>query len=217
MQQLATATETIPVGIEMTSTGVIFDSKEAISYEALESAIGQVGRMTRSAQFCLGDLINFAEHEYGSKYDEWCRVTGMTYQTLADMASVARNVPISLRNENLDFTHHRIVAAKIKTNESRREWLEVAAARKLSTRELDISIKRNRVVTRADLQREKELQGQNDERVPEPHTITLSKLIRWVEDMESKHGMVDTWDPQVRAQLRQQFQPLHGFIDRLFE
>jgi len=46
------------------------------------------------------------------KYDEWLVITGMSYQTLRDIASVAKNIPLSARGDNLDFTHHRMIAAK---------------------------------------------------------------------------------------------------------
>lgn len=215
--EIATVPDPTTTGIEMTATGVVFDSQLSPNYEQIEQAIGQVGRMTRSAQFCLGDLINFAEHEFGSKYDEWMASTGMSYQTLANIACVARNIPFSERSEKLDFHHHQIVAFKLKTNEDRREWLEQAAARRLSTRELECSIKRGKITTHTDLEREREEQKKrNDEKGLESHAITLAKITRWSQDMEGKHGMVDTWEPGVRAQLRQEFEPLRQFMNRLY-
>jgi|AntRauMFilla1563_2_1112583.scaffolds.fasta_scaffold00470_6 hypothetical protein len=204
-------------GIEMTPTGVVFSGSGRPSLELVEKAIEHVGRLTRTSQFCLGDLINFAEHEFGSKYDEWMQLTGMTYQTLADISYVARNLPISLRNENLDYTQHRMIVSKVKTNEGRREWIETATALRLSSRELDASLKRGRVVTTIELQKEKENKGNiHDSRGSEPHSITLIKLTRWSEDMEAKHGAVDTWEFAIQAQLRQEFQALQQFCERLY-
>jgi hypothetical protein len=205
-------------GMEFTSTGVIFNHSVRPDYETLKAAIGQFGRMVRGAQFCLGDLINYAEHEHGSKYDEWLELTGMSYQTLRDIASVARNIPLSSRNDNLDFTHHKIIAAKVKTEDNRRKWINIASARGLSSRELKESIKRGKMTTNADLEREKELAAKNhDERGTEPHSVTLLKLTRWTEDAEAKHGTIDAWPAEVREQLRLEFQPIQKFMERLYQ
>jgi hypothetical protein len=203
--------------MELTSTGVIFDNSVRPDFEALKAAIGKIGRMARSAQFCLGDLINFAEHEHGSKYNDWIVLTGMSYQSLRDIASVAKNIPLSLRNDDLDFTHHKIIAAKVKTEDDRRDWINTASARGLSSRELEVSIKRGQVTTHADIEREKALIKKNhDERGTEPHSVTLLKLTRWTEDAEDKHGAIDTWPVEVREQMQLDFQQLQKFIDRLF-
>jgi hypothetical protein len=48
---------------------------------------------------------------YGKTYDTAVSETGLGYQTIANLKSVARKVDISRRRENLSFGHHAEVAA----------------------------------------------------------------------------------------------------------
>lgn len=201
----------------MTPTGVVFEQSKDVKFDDLKLAIGQMGRLTRSAQFCLGDLINYAGKKYGSTYDSWIEMTGLSIGTLTNIAQVARNIPMSLRQENLDFSHHMVIAQSVKTEAQRKVWIEEAARQRLSVRELTASIKHGRVMRNEEiLKNTTQRSSHKDDRGTEPHSVTLAKLTRWTESAESEHGPVEEWDEMVRIQLQQEFRALHEFVTRLF-
>lgn len=64
----------------------------------------------KSVHFWIGDWLNYGETKWGEMYEEAIKQTGFDYQTLMDDKYIASRVKFSLRNENLSFTHHRVVA-----------------------------------------------------------------------------------------------------------
>jgi DNA modification methylase len=64
----------------------------------------------KSVHFWIGDWLNYGETRWGEMYDKAIEVTHLDYQTLADDKYIASRIEFSLRNENLSFTHHRVVA-----------------------------------------------------------------------------------------------------------
>jgi hypothetical protein len=67
---------------------------------------------TQSMQWWWGDWWAYGEHRYGERQaivetDDWA---GPSFQSLADMAWVCRQVKTSRRREVLSFSHHREVA-----------------------------------------------------------------------------------------------------------
>lgn len=59
----------------------------------------------------VGDWLNYGETAYGERYTQAVEVTGLSYQTLADYAWVARKVDVSRRKESLAFSLHKEVAS----------------------------------------------------------------------------------------------------------
>jgi hypothetical protein len=71
----------------------------------------QLRGVRASLNFILGDWINYGVRCWGEKYALALEATQLEYQTLRDVASVCRRVPLSLRNDKLDWSHHVVVAA----------------------------------------------------------------------------------------------------------
>lgn len=203
--------------VEYTEKGAIFSKGQNLSLEEFRKEIGQLARINRISQFCLGDMINAANAQHGKKYDDWIEITGLSYGTLANICSVCNNVEISRRRESLDFSTHAEVAS-IKDETKREKILDLAEKHHLNRKDLRLTIKRGSLYTQRDAQREKELRDKQGDgnQGQEPHSLTLAKLTRWAEDAEQEHGMVDTWDRGVQAQLRQEFGTLYEFMQRLF-
>ncbi len=67
-------------------------------------------KLNEVIQWSVGDLINHAESEWGNTYTEMADITGYSEKTLRDYAYVARSVELSIRQDNLSFAHHQVVA-----------------------------------------------------------------------------------------------------------
>lgn len=99
--------------------------------------IGEMLRgMENSIQWLLGDWLNRAERVWGRVYRD---VPDYSYQTLRDYAYVARNVELSIRNRQLSFAHHRLVAAL--PPEYQKQWLDYAAEENMSVGQMRIAMK----------------------------------------------------------------------------
>ncbi|MGB8591029.1 MAG: hypothetical protein WCD40_06580, partial [Candidatus Acidiferrales bacterium] len=96
-----------------------------------------IARNSRSFNFEVGDWLNAgAAHAFDGKkmYKTAAELTGFSRPFLYDLASVAAAVPISLRNENLRWSHHRAVSKLPPEQQS--GWLEEAEQGDLSVAEL---------------------------------------------------------------------------------
>jgi hypothetical protein len=133
---LATVEPTIsfgePTGVHVTKTGLTFS--RAVSIEDW-TALGQkLKTMGGSIQWWIGDWLNYGEKTYGMKYFDAIATTGYDDGYLRNLSSVARNVDLSHRCDNLSWTHHREVAAL--EPEQQTHWLERAEKDSLSVRDL---------------------------------------------------------------------------------
>ena len=177
-----------PTGIEF-HKDLSFDE-----WEALGRKLSTVGK---SIGFIIGDWINYGDGRYGEKYEEALDRTGLTYQTLRDFTYVARQVEMSLRNDNLDFSQHRVVA-KLKTADEKRHWLDMAAQHDLSVRRLRKSINFGRLAT------EEEVQGDPADRGYVTYLALLNRLRRWWK-RETGKAPVEEWDEERREVLKRDF------------
>ena len=166
-----------------------FDEWQALGNELtpIASAIG----------FIVGDWINYGETRYGEKYHEALRMTGLSYATLTDYSYVARRIDFSFRNENLDFTHHKVVA-KVKDPEAQRKWLDTAEKQKLSVARLRKSMNFGRLAT------EEEMEQDPADRGVVTHLALINRLIRWWKQT-TENDPVSKWDPEQRANVKEDF------------
>lgn len=187
----------------ITSTGIQFN--EELSFEEWDDLGQKLAPVGKSIGFIIGDWINYGEKRWGDKYEEALTRTGMAYQTLANYAYVARKVQFSCRHEKLGFEHHYVVA-KLKTDEEKQHWLEMAVKHKLGKRRLQKSINFGRLAT------EQEVAGDPYDK---PHTTYLSllnKIRRWWQEQIEK-APVDDWDEERRQALKEDFE----FVKDIYE
>lgn len=96
-------------------------------------------RIHGSMPFILGDWLNYGERVYGETYMQAVKYTDLRVQTLTNYKWVASRVPISLRKENLTWTHHSLVASL--PLEEQALWLDTASKEDWPTAELRSRIK----------------------------------------------------------------------------
>jgi hypothetical protein len=94
----------------------------------------------QSAQWAIGDALVYGERRFKDSYILASRVTRYAVATLRDIAYVSRNVATSLRNDNLEWNHHRAVAP-LGPGEQRR-FLTLAAQQSLSVPDIRDAIQR---------------------------------------------------------------------------
>lgn len=90
-------------------------------------------------QFWIGDWIRFGEKKWGEKYKEAIEKTGLDYGTLRDYKWVAEKVDLSLRNDKLDYQHHKQIASL--SPKEQEKWLNKAETENLTIRELRQAIR----------------------------------------------------------------------------
>lgn len=108
--------------IEMTETAWL--PSVAITYEQWEKAGRTLLRMGRAWQWWTGDWILYGEARFADSYAQAIELTGLEYQTIANVIAVCRSVEHSRRRENLSFAHHAEVSALQPSQQS--EWLDRA-------------------------------------------------------------------------------------------
>jgi hypothetical protein len=158
----------------------------------------RIARVAKSIGFIVGDWINYGEKRWGEMYADAIQRTGLDYQTLRDYAYTARRVELSLRNDKLDFSHHRAVA-KLEPAEQRR-WLEASERHDLSVRRLRVSMNKGRVAGLDELDVEPADRGQHT------YMTWLNKLLHWW-TRRTEAEPVEQWDEQDRQRLKRDLEP----------
>lgn len=143
VQELETALATMQddirnqlvAGFRVHSTGL--DIAEWVS-EDLWYEFGKLLKtFISSTQWIIGDWLAQGNNRYGDKiYERAAGLLPYTPHTLEQFAYVVRQ--ISIRNENLTFGHHALVAAKHEDEQI--DWLEKAAKNNWSVAELRFQI-----------------------------------------------------------------------------
>jgi hypothetical protein len=94
-----------------------------------------LGSISRSSKWLLADWLVQGEALYGEHYAQGMDATGLSYQTLMNLATVGRRVAPEVRRGDLSHAHHAEVT-KFETADEQSHWLEVAAAEKLTVKAL---------------------------------------------------------------------------------
>jgi hypothetical protein len=107
------------------------------------AAVGRrFGTVARCSQWWIGDWIRYGVAEWGEKYSEAARITGYDPGTLRNMAWVASQFDLSLRNDNLSWSHHALLAPL--SLEDKRAWLARASEDRLSVSDLRAELRGKR-------------------------------------------------------------------------
>lgn len=99
-----------------------------------------VQKIESAIQFIIGDLASYGENTFKISYEDIAQKTGYKVETVENYAYVARNVPQNLRNNELSFNHHYIVAS-LDSDELKERWLLTAKEHDLSVRNLELALK----------------------------------------------------------------------------
>jgi N6-adenosine-specific RNA methylase IME4 len=107
-------------------TPVSLSLPDPMPFEVWSSVLEEFQSMERGAMWWLGDCLRYGERNYGEMYSHALETTGFAYQTLADAKWLSGEFEFSRRRENLQWSHHREVAALDPPEQDR--LLEEAAA-----------------------------------------------------------------------------------------
>lgn len=123
--------------LEYTGTLVQNLAYSCIEFSEWRTAGENLATFDRKRQESIGDWLNDGEAHFSEKaYDEALTLfRGYKRATLHNIASVAKAVPASLRNEALSWNHY-VAVAPIPDDEAKKGWLERAAKEKLSVHAL---------------------------------------------------------------------------------
>ena len=189
------------------------------------------GAAMASAAFAIGDWLVYGEDTFRGQmrlpgfknedhssgriasdvYDAALATTGLDRSTLATYAYVSRNVPRSLRNEQLSWEHHKAVARLNETDQER--WLQVAVAHQddsgpVSTRRLRKSIIANRLLT------PEELHPDPTDRGIENHIPYVNRLVALWARMKERLWLQRSTREQ-RAAFKRDLQPVVEIYNQL--
>jgi hypothetical protein len=94
----------------------------------------RLGTIGRGSQWWIGDWLRYGTAKWGEKYVEAARITGYDVATLRNIAWVASQFEVSLRSDELSWSHH-VLLAPLEFDE-KRNWLERAARDRLTVSDL---------------------------------------------------------------------------------
>lgn len=103
-----------------------------------------------SLNFWLGDWLNYGNAAYGEKYSTAMEIFkaegheeyGLEGKTLRNIASIARRIPMSLRRDNLSWSHHVLVADNFDTDKDKEKWIVKASVNEWTVAELSREIRK---------------------------------------------------------------------------
>jgi len=206
--------------LQLTPIGIQFHGP--LSFEEWSALAPQLGSLARSVGFLLGDWLVYGQEHFSDqpthtgksnrvtseRYDFACKTTGIDRQTLRDYAYVSRNVPHSLRNDQLQWEHHKIVAKLPPEEQS--HWLTLAAnpEERLSARRLRASILRGEIVP------VEELALPAAEQAIPNHITPINRLSSWWKQSGGTHWL-QTRSPEQLAAMLRDFEPILQIIQQL--
>lgn len=115
--------------------GLVLDGRDVdADFDRYESIGRFLAASHDAARWWIADWLTFGEGAFGERFFQAAEATGLSESTLVDYARVSLRVPRSRRRSDLHFSHHREVAKL--DPDAQEYWLQRAADRSLSTREL---------------------------------------------------------------------------------
>jgi hypothetical protein len=105
-----------------------------MAYPEWVAAGRRIGAMGRASNWWVGDWIRYGTERWGEKYLAAARMTGYDVHSLRNMAYVASRFELSLRRDNLTWSHHALLAALGKDEQC--HWLDRATDERLSVADL---------------------------------------------------------------------------------
>jgi hypothetical protein len=112
---------------------------DGLDRNAWISAGVRLGGLSRSSNWWVGDWLRYGTEKWGEKYVTAAKITGYDPHTLENMVYVASRFDISLRRENLSWSHHFLVAAL--DREQQDYWLDLAASEGISVSDLRVELR----------------------------------------------------------------------------
>lgn len=125
-------------GVHIVPSGATFD--DDMTWETAETfgvlLASAYDWMQNDLKMVYGDFLNHCELRWGETYAQLVYITGMAVEQLRDYKWVAGQVPLSLRNDSLRYSHYRIVAKSSLSIEQKLYWLNATVENGWGAREL---------------------------------------------------------------------------------
>jgi len=198
-----------------------------LSFEEWSSMAPLLNEAARGVAFVIGDwltygLDRFAQSEKDNPrnaasrvrsedYESAIQLTGLDRATLQTYAHVSRKVPSSLRNKDLSWEHHKIVAKLPPVDQQ--YWLKLAASHlsegnPVSTRRLRRSISSGRLLDTDEVSL-----PENDKGI-ENHIPFVNRLSAWWSRMREQNWH-KTATPEQRAAMKRDLEPIVRIYNEL--
>lgn len=123
-------------GALLSPVGVIFP--KGMKQEVWAEVGDLLTRAERSVSWWVGDWANYAHDTWGMGYEVIAAQFNYEIPTLYTYAWLAGQYEISIRNRDLSFAHHRLVAKL----DNRTEWLAFAVEHKMTVKQLREALKK---------------------------------------------------------------------------
>jgi hypothetical protein len=94
----------------------------------------RLGALGRISNWLIGDWVREGVARWGERYAEASKITGFDPHSLRNMAYVASRFDMSLRRDNLTWSHHALIAALERDEQV--QWLDRATELKWSVADL---------------------------------------------------------------------------------
>lgn len=107
------------------------------------------GAIARCSQWWIGDWIRYGNSQWGEKYSEAARITEYDIGSLRNMAWVASQFNLSLRNDRLSWSHHALLAPL--EDSEKVIWINRAVKDGLSVSDLRIELRSEQRERRVEL------------------------------------------------------------------
>jgi hypothetical protein len=85
--------------------------RSGLRFDEWASLGERIATVSAGSSWSLGDWLNYGEQAYGNRYRTAITATRFDYQTLRNLAWVARAFEMSRRRDTVSFSHHAEVAA----------------------------------------------------------------------------------------------------------
>ncbi len=159
--------ETLVVGAKFKTSAVALVAVGKPTYGEWEVSLSVVAGISRSCQWWLGDLLNLGHSKFGEKYSQAVDELGYDPAYLRNLAYVCGRVQMSLRSDNLTFSHHTLVAAL--NPEEQKKWITLAVNNKWTVKQMKEAMQQEDGEDQGDVE-----EGEGDDE--------LSNLVHEIED-----------------------------------
>lgn len=99
----------------------------------------RIGLICRGSPWWIGDWLLYGTSRWGEMYVEAARITGYDPKSLRNMRYVSSRFDLSLRKDNLTWSHHALLASL--DPEAQAYWLKRATEDRLSVEDLRLELR----------------------------------------------------------------------------
>jgi hypothetical protein len=129
-------------------TRVAWIPNDALDYAAWVQEGGRIGSFARGSAWWLGDWLHYGTEKWGERYAKAAKITGYDPKTLRNMRYVASRFDLSLRRDNLTWSHHALLASL--SADERAYWLDRSVNDSFSVDDLRMELRRSKKEEEAD-------------------------------------------------------------------